>query len=128
LEYSIGEFSKRTELSIHTLRYYEKEQLIKPRRHFNKRRYYLETDVLWIDFIKRLKATGMPVKTIARYAGLRAEGEDTLLERKEMLIQHRQYLSDQIMELQEHMSKINDKINMYCQKIEKMNTMSTIHA
>jgi DNA-binding transcriptional MerR regulator len=127
LEYSIGEFSKRTQLSIHTLRYYEQEQLIKPRRHSNNRRYYAETDVLWIDFIKRLKATGMPVKIIARYAGLRAEGDDTLLERKEMLIQHRQHLSNQIMELQEHMSKINDKISIYCQKIEKMNTISETH-
>lgn len=35
MDYSIGEFSKITEISIYTLRYYESEHLIKPDRKSN---------------------------------------------------------------------------------------------
>ena len=44
-------------------------------------RRYSEKDIAWISFIKRLKATGMPIKEIKKYAGLRAEGDATLSER-----------------------------------------------
>jgi DNA-binding transcriptional MerR regulator len=84
--YSIGEFSSITGISIHTLRYYEKENLIIPERRENGRRCYSDGDVAWIQFIKRLKDTGMPIKEIQKYARLRARGDSTLEERMEMLI------------------------------------------
>ena len=37
-------------------------------------------------------------------------GESTLYERMEMLINHRKALNIQILSLQEHMSKLDDKI------------------
>ncbi len=64
MEYSIGEFSEVTGLGIHTLRYYEHEGLIAPMRNSSNRRRYSDRDIAWIDFIKRLKATGMPIKEI----------------------------------------------------------------
>ena len=118
MDYSIGEFSKVTGLGIHTLRYYEHESLIIPLRNASNRRRYSEKDIVWIAFIKRLKATGMPIKEIKRYAVLRAEGDATLTERMEMLIQHRQSLKDQIRQLQEHEAKLDEKIAFYQQKIE----------
>lgn len=121
MEYPIGEFSKLTRLSVHTLRYYEHEQLIIPSRNSNNRRRYSDADILWIDFIKRLKDTGMPIKEIARYARLRAEGNSTLSDRMEMLVQHQHFLHDQIMQMQEHMSKLNDKIDFYRQEMTKVN-------
>ena len=102
MDYSIGEFSKVTGLGIHTLRYYEHENLIIPLRNASNRRRYSEKDIAWIAFIKRLKATGMPIKEIKKYAVLRAKGDVTLSERMEMLIQHRQSLNEQIRQLQEH--------------------------
>ena len=74
MDYSIGEFSKVTGLGIHTLRYYEHENLIIPLRNASNRRRYSEKDIAWIAFIKRLKATGMPIKEIKKYAVLRAKG------------------------------------------------------
>jgi DNA-binding transcriptional MerR regulator len=118
LNYSIGEFSEVTGLGIHTLRYYEHENLITPVRNSSNRRRYSEKDITWIAFIKRLKATGMPIKEIKRYAVLRAKGDSTLMERMEMLIQHRQSLKDQIRQLQEHEAKLDEKIAFYQQEIE----------
>ena len=118
MDYSIGEFSKVTGLGIHTLRYYEHENLIIPLRNASNRRRYSEKDIAWIAFIKRLKATGMPIKEIKKYAALRAEGDVTLSERMEMLIQHRQSLNEQIRRLQEHETMLDEKIAFYRQEIE----------
>ncbi len=118
LEYSIGEFSKLTNLGIHTLRYYEHENLITPKRNSSNRRCYSDQDFAWICFIKRLKDTGMSIKEIQHYAKLRAEGDSTLKERMEMLIIHRESLNKQINVLQEHMTKLNDKIDFYRYEIE----------
>ena len=119
MEYSIGEFSRLTNLGIHTLRYYEHENLITPKRNSSNRRCYSDKDLAWTYFIKRLKNTGMPIKEIQRYAELRAEGDLTLNERMEMLTVHRESLNEQIKVLQEHMAKLDDKIDFYRQEIER---------
>ena len=119
MEYSIGEFSRLTNLGIHTLRYYEHENLIMPKRNSSNRRCYSDKDLAWIEFIKRLKDTGMPIKEIQRYAELRAKGDLTLNERMEMLTVQRESLNEQIKALQEHMAKLDDKIDFYRQEIER---------
>ena len=118
MDYSIGEFSKVMGLGIHTLRYYEHENLIIPLRNSSNRRRYSEKDIAWIAFIKRLKATGMPIKEIKKYAALRAKGDVTLSERMEMLMQHRQSLDERIRQLQEHEAMLDEKIAFYRQEIE----------
>lgn len=119
MEYSIGKFSKLTNLGIHTLRYYEHEGLITPRRNSSNRRCYSDKDLAWIEFIKRLKDTGMPIKEIQHYAKLRAAGDPTLRERMGMLTAHRETLNEQIRQLQEHMAKLDDKIDFYRQEIDR---------
>ena len=116
MDYSIGEFSEITELGVHTLRYYEKEGLICPARDNGNRRRYSKEDLLWTEFIKRLKETNMPVKEIKKYAVQRAMGDKTLDSRMEMLIQHRENLNGQIALMQEHLSKLDEKIEYYKKK------------
>lgn len=120
MDYSIGEFSKRTGLGIHTLRYYEQENLILPARNNNNCRRYREADLAWIDFIKRLKATGMPIKKIKQYAALRAAGNATLSQRMVLLIAHRQMLAHQLKQLQEHKAKLDQKIIWYQQELNRI--------
>lgn len=113
MKYSIGEFSKITDLSIYTLRYYEQEKLIVPARKENGQRCYSEKDIAWIQFIKRLKDTSMPIKKIQKYAQLRAKGNSTMPQRMEMLVEHRTALQNQIAQLQEHLENLDDKIDYY---------------
>ena len=122
MEYCIGEFSSLTGLGIHTLRYYEREGLITPERNSANRRRYSDKDRTWIEFIKRLKDTGMPIREIKHYAQLRAGGDSTLTERLEMLIQHRQLLNEQIALLQTHKRKLDEKIESYRREIEHVNS------
>ena len=118
MKYSIGDFSKLTNLGVHTLRYYEHENLITPKRNSSNRRCYTDKDLAWINFIKRLKNTGMSIKEIQHYAELRTNGESTLFERMEMLISHKNAINKQINQLQEHIKKLDEKIKIYQQEIK----------
>lgn len=119
MNYSIGNFSSITGISIYTLRYYEKESLIIPARKENGRRSYAESDIAWIQFIKRLKDTGMPIKEIQKYAKLRAKGDTTMVERMEMLVRHRAVLKEEIAKLEEHLSNLDNKIDYYQTEIRR---------
>ena len=83
MKYSIGQFSELSGFSIDTLRYYEKQKLLFPKRDENNRRVYSEKDVAWISFISRLKKTGMSIREMQKYAQLRYAGDQTIPERSE---------------------------------------------
>ena len=116
---SIGKFSELTGLSVHTLRYYEREGLLSPARSQANRRVYTERDAAWAAFIRRLKETGMPLREIRRFAQLRAQGEATAAARLAMLIDHQARLSGQIVQLQEHQRALEGKIDWYRRALEE---------
>ncbi|WP_319541862.1 MerR family transcriptional regulator [uncultured Pseudodesulfovibrio sp.] len=110
---TISELAKQLGLSPHTLRYYEKIGLIRNVERIGSRRTYTKQDRLWLEFIKRLKATGMPLKQILRYSELRYAGAATITERKTMLLSHRQDLEQNIKKLQRHLVALDQKIKTY---------------
>ena len=124
MNYSIGDFARLTGLTAHTLRYYEKEGLLEPERKSNGQRFYSEKDLEWVTFIKRLKETYMPLKEIKQYATLRALGDPTLKERQDLLALHRENLIQEMALLQDHLNKLDLKIEYYDYQLmmkEKMN-------
>jgi len=120
MEYSIGKFAEVTGLSPHTLRYYEKEGLISVKRGRGGQRYYSEADLKWVDFIKRLKDTGMPIKEIKVYAAYRAEGEGSLNQRMAMLESHRKHILAELAKWREHLKCMDRKVEYYQGEIERM--------
>ena len=120
MNYAIGEFAEITGISIYTLRYYEKEKLLAPQRLPNGRRYYTALDMVWVQFIKRLKETGMPIKEIQRYAILRAKGDATLNARLELLVRHRKELKEKLATMQDALDKLDKKIRYYKTEIKKV--------
>lgn len=115
MTYAIGEFSKIVGLSIDTLRYYEKEGLIYPQRTANNLRAYTDHDIQWINFIKRLKLTGMPIRNIKTYATLRYQGNTTIDERLILLNDQKSRLAAEQTKLQAHIDFLDQKINTYHQ-------------
>lgn len=113
MHYSIGEFSKLTNISIYTLRYYEKKDLIIPNRNKNGNRCYNQKDIEWIKFIKKLKDTHMSIKEIQKYSYLRAIGKETMSERMELLKKHKSALINKINDLNNNLKNLNDKIDYY---------------
>jgi len=117
---TIQEVAQATGLTPHTLRYYERIGLIHPiRREENTRRCYTTDDVGWIDFILKLRATGMSIKDMQRYAKLQRQGDETLPERVEMLKSLRDNVEVRIQELNEHLKLVNFKIDYYQKVIEE---------
>ncbi|MFX3619178.1 MAG: MerR family transcriptional regulator [Sporolactobacillus sp.] len=123
---SIGEFAKRTGLSIDTLRYYEKEGLIHPQRSANNRRIYSEIDETWMNFILRLKATAMPIKKIKEYARLRYLGDGTTQERLDILYAHRAFMREEEKHLHENMEHLNQKIASYEKQVLNKKTADSL--
>jgi DNA-binding transcriptional MerR regulator len=115
--FTIQEVTRATGLSAHTLRYYERIGLIHPiAREENTRRRYTADDVGWIDFLLKLRATGMSVKDMQKYAELQRQGDETLPARVEMLKSLRDKVEARMDELNEHLKLIYYKIEIY-QKI-----------
>lgn len=117
---NIGEFSEKLGISAHTLRYYEKIGLIQGVRRSGGKRAYSEHDLRWLEFIQRLKATGMPLSQIKLYSDLRYEGDSTITERKEMLRAHKELIEQEAAKLQEHLKILGKKIIIY-EEMEKKN-------
>lgn len=109
----ISEVAQKLGMTIHTLRYYEKIGLIRNVARKGGKRDYSQFDLLWLEFIQRLKNTNMPLDEIIRYSQLRYAGDQTIPERKAMLLHHRERLRQEIKKLQSYMSTLQAKIKKY---------------
>ncbi|MBE1485021.1 MerR family transcriptional regulator [Plantactinospora soyae] len=112
---SIAEAARRTGVSAHTLRYYERAGLVVTpvyRTAGGTRRYH-QLDLDWITVCTRLRATGMPIKTIRRYAQLVSAGRGNEQERLALMEAHRADVSAKLAELQENLKIIDHKIDVY---------------
>jgi DNA-binding transcriptional MerR regulator len=111
---TIAEVAERTGLTHDTLRYYEKAGLIERvgRTTGNQRRYDA-ADLAWLEFLLRLRETGMPIADMQRFAQLRAEGDVSVADRLAMLRGHRAELADRIRTLRRNAATLDDKIDYY---------------
>jgi DNA-binding transcriptional MerR regulator len=107
--------ARRTGVSAHTLRYYERAGLVVTpidRTAGGSRRYH-RLDLEWITVCTRLRATGMPIKAIRRYAELVAAGHGNEDERLALMEAHRAEVLAGLAELQENLKLIDHKIGVY---------------
>ncbi len=73
--WSIGEAAEKCGLSQHTLRWYERIGLLPPiERGGDGRRRFSDKDLEWLSLLTKLRATGMPVRDMQRYAELVRSG------------------------------------------------------
>lgn len=92
---------RKTNMSTDTLRYYERIGLLPPvPRNAAGIRNYDEYFVNFINFIKKLKASGMSLEHIIDYIRLAEMGDATIQERKKLLAEARETLLDKINSLQ----------------------------
>jgi DNA-binding transcriptional MerR regulator len=77
------------------------------------RRRYQPQDLQWITMCTKLRATGMPIKTIRRYAELVAAGRGNEPERLALMESHRAEVTARLAELQENLELIDHKIDVY---------------
>jgi DNA-binding transcriptional MerR regulator len=112
---SIAEAARRTGVSVHTLRYYERAGLVVTAvdRTASGRRRYHQLDLDWIVICTRLRATGMPIRTIRRYAELVSAGPGNEQERLALLEAHRAEVTARLARTRENLKLIDHKIDVY---------------
>src|SRR5437016_5812173 len=98
---SIGEVARRTGLSVHTLRLYERAGVLAGpvRRDSAGRRVYTEWDVAWLGNCVLFRASGMPLAVLAELARLVGEGSGNEAARLELLRAHRERIGEQMTRL-----------------------------
>jgi DNA-binding transcriptional MerR regulator len=113
-ELPIQQVAAKTGLSIHTLRYYERLGLMASiSRLPNGHRRYSEVDLEWIDFLKCLRETAMPIAEMQHFAEITRQGESTVRERREFLEAHQRKVSLDLQEMQRTLAIIDTKIAHY---------------
>lgn len=111
LSFTVKEMAKLTGFSVSTLHYYEDQGLLNAvARNDSGHRCYTESDLEWLEFVKRLRATGMPLTQIRRMGDLRRQGPDTLTKRIEMVEAHEQTIRARIADLEENLREIQAKL------------------
>lgn len=111
------EFTAQTGLSAATLRYYEREGLLRPERNANGYREYGARDLEWVGFILRLKEMGVPLSQIKKYARLRHLGDETIPERYRILQSHQTVLEQKRQQLDAHWAFLEQKLALYREKM-----------
>jgi DNA-binding transcriptional MerR regulator len=111
---TVAQMSAATGVTAHTLRYYERAELIRPvARNSGNQRRYSAADVEWVKFLLRLRETGMPIAPMREYATLRERGPVTTGPRLRLLEAHQAGLREQIARLRTHDKALAAKIATY---------------
>ncbi len=118
---SIGEVAARTGLSVHALRFYEREGLLvgPVRRSTGGRRRYTACDVEWLLICVKLRESGMPLAELKRFAELVRQGPGNEAERLQLLDAHRRRVDAQITALEECRSVITWKVGVYAEHLAR---------
>jgi DNA-binding transcriptional MerR regulator len=116
---SIGQVAARTGLSVHALRFYEREGILANpvRRALNGRRIYTEDDVVWLSMCITLRSSGMPLPAIRDYASLVRQGPGNEKERLAILRQHQERVRAQIADLAGSLDLISYKVKIYEERL-----------
>ncbi len=110
----IAEAAATSGLSIDTIRFYERTGMVPAiaRAPGGQRRFSRE-NVDWLTVLYWLRATGMPMRVMRRYAGLVHAGDHTIPERKEILRAHGRLLERQRRDLDRCEALLAMKLDAY---------------
>jgi DNA-binding transcriptional MerR regulator len=117
---TIADAAAKSGISAHTLRYWERAGLLQAvSRNGSGHRRYAEDDLERIRFLTKLRATGMPIRQVRRYAELLNRGDETGEERLALLEEHREAVQAHLEETAGHLELIDWKIDLYRERLGK---------
>ena len=109
MSYTISEAAEKTGLPPSTIRFYDKEGLLPNIKRKNGIRVFEDMDLRLMGLLTCLKNTGMPIKRIRNYVELTSKGDETLQARYEIIKAQRQFVLDQIEQLQYYLEELDFK-------------------
>ncbi|GAA2275851.1 MerR family transcriptional regulator [Nonomuraea roseoviolacea subsp. roseoviolacea] len=118
---TISQVAERTGLSVHALRFYEREGILAHpvRREAGGRRVYAERDVEWLSVCVVLRASGMPLPDIRAYTDLVRQGPGNEKQRLVLMRRHQERVVEQMARLSESYDLISYKVRVYEDLVEQ---------
>ncbi|MFI9269865.1 MerR family transcriptional regulator [Kitasatospora sp. NPDC052896] len=115
--YSVSEVERISGLSSDELHWYEEFGLIDDvGQEPGGQRVYSAVNLRWLEFLNRLRSTGMPVEQMRRYVELARAGDHTVAERRALLSEHRRLVLAHVEELNATVNYLNWQISFYQEK------------
>jgi DNA-binding transcriptional MerR regulator len=115
---TISDAARASGVSAHTLRYYERAGLLDPvDRAASGHRRYAPEDLVRIQFLTKLRSTGMPIRQIRAYAELMRGGDETHEARLALLEEHREAVRARLAETARNLDLIDHKIDFYRERL-----------
>ena len=110
----LNELAEKSGMTKDTLRYYEKIGLLPTvsRDHQGRRRYPVRL-LEWLRFLQQMKAAGMSLKAIREYIRLLDSYPEALDEREGLLVEAREKLQEEILQLQEKVQQADGILHCY---------------
>jgi len=110
----IAQVSKEKNVSIDSLRYYERIELIPPvKRVAGGIREYSDEDLQWLDFVMEVRAAGVSIEPLIDYVHLCGEGLHTVPARRDLWDDECDLLEKRIRGLQETLAQMKGKVAHY---------------
>ncbi|WP_413497481.1 MerR family transcriptional regulator [Carnobacterium maltaromaticum] len=114
MKYTIKDVAKKMNISSYTLRFYDDKGLFPfVERDKNNVRLFTEKDLEWVYVVQCLRDTGLPLKEIKKYVEMCLEGDPTLSERKEIMINQRAIMEKKLINTQNMLNMLDWKVNYY---------------
>ena len=117
--YTIGETSKKLNISPHTLRYYDREGLFPfVERTEHGVRIFKESDFERLYLIKCLKSSCMPLKLVKQFVDWYMEGDSTLQKRRDTFHEQKKVVEEQMQDLQKILNLLTYKCWIYDKSVQ----------
>ena len=115
---TITEVSQKYDMTADTLRYYERIGLLTSvNRNASGIRNYTEEDCNWVHFIKCMRGAGLSIEVLVEYVTMFQQGNSTIKARKELLVEQRSRLAENIKEMQQTLERLDKKIDGYEERV-----------
>ena len=116
---TVKQAAEKVGISEHTLRYYTDQGLIPGvERNKNNNRLFSEESLGYLRLVVCLRGCGMPVEDIKRFVILSLEGDDSLADRYEILLEQEKRATAQLREAEERLTMLRRKLGHYRERIE----------
>ena len=116
--YTVKQVSEIMGISIHTLRYYDKEGLFPGLTKRNKRRLFAVKDLHILYIVQCLRDTEMPIAEVREYVRLCYDGEETLDARLAMIRKQEEKVRQDLEFLKKSLKTLKMKEEYYMARVE----------
>ena len=99
MSYSIKQIADLMGVTTATIRYYDEEGLLPNIKRINGRRVFEDEDFKWLRVLNCMKKINMPIKKIKEYVELAKQGDSTLQQRYNLILEQKEVIKNQQEEL-----------------------------